>query len=50
LRVPGVTASSSAPSHARATPVLKRQVSGTFGSEPTSMPVASSFGASKRCA
>jgi len=48
LRVPGVTASSSDPS--RATPVLKRQVSGTFGSEPTSMPVASSFGASKRCA
>ena len=37
-------ASSNARSHARATSMLNRQVSGASGSSPPRMPVASSFG------
>jgi hypothetical protein len=42
----GTFALSNARSHAMATSMLNRHVSGTFGSEPPRMPVASSFGAS----
>ena len=46
FRVRGVTASSSAFSHAVATSMLKRHVSGASRSAPPRIPVASSFGAS----
>ncbi len=46
FRVPGTTDSSAARSHAVATSMLKRHVSGTFGSSPPRMPLCSSFGAS----
>ena len=47
FRVPGVDGlARAAASHAFATSMLKRQVSGASGSSPPMMPVASSFGAS----
>ena len=50
LRVAGTTASSHTASQARATSMLKRHVSGTFGSDPPRMPVVSSLPASWRWA
>jgi len=49
-RVHGTVASCRVRSHARATSMLNRQVSGAPGSDPPMMPVASSFGVSKRWA
>ena len=46
FRVRGVAASSSARSHARATSMLNRQLSGADGSSSPTMPVNSSLGAS----
>ena len=49
FRVEGVGTSIAACSHARATSMLNRQVSGTPASDPPMMPVVSSLGASNRC-
>jgi hypothetical protein len=50
VRVCGTRAASTARSHEVATSMLKRHVSGAPGSPPPTIPVASSFGASWRCA
>jgi len=50
FRVRGVIASSNARSHARATSMLNRHVSGAPASSPPMMPERSSFGASYRWA
>jgi hypothetical protein len=50
LRVRGVWASACIFSHALAMSMLYFQYEGASGSSPPMTPVASSFGASKRCA